>query len=294
MKIGPASLERAIGLLGQLLRLAEAQGHAVQVTDTGLILVVDDEPLRLAVDEPPARTLHEPTPKELKIKADRSRWGSTVDPWPKYDNSPSGRLALMIQENDYSGLRRTYADRKTKTVEQTLPDVMAGLAEHAALKKTRRLEAEARAREAALWEARRRGEAAFKIRETRRVAFVDAVDAQLQQREKLQRVMAHVLNSEPAERPRLAAMIGWIELRLQAIEALLGPVFLDISARNAEVEFDETAAAAGPKGEEQYRYYSRDVKLQFWAIDEEKGQATSVSRLDWAADQGHLPAGARR
>ncbi len=98
-------------------------------------------------------------------------------------------------------------------------------------------------------------------------------------------------NSDPAERPRLAAMIGWIELRLKAIEALLGPVFLDISARNAEVEFDEAAAAAGPKGEEQYRYYSRDVKLLFWAIDEEKGQATSVSRLDWATAESVVPPG---
>lgn len=263
MRIAPASLERAITLIGQLLRAVEAQGHTVQVTESGLVLIVDGEKLQVAVDEPPARTPHEPTAKELKLKADRERWGPIANTWPKYDHTPSGRLALVIQENDYSGLRRTFADRKTKPVEQTLPDFIAGLAEHAALKTMRRLEAEARAREAAAWEARRQREAAFKHREARRIGFIDLVDAQLGEREKLRRVLAHLQGAHSDERPRLSAMIAWLELRLRAIEALLGPVFLDISARDTDVEFDEAKAAAGPKGGDEYRYYSRDPKLQF-------------------------------
>jgi hypothetical protein len=279
--IAPANAGRPIAFLDQLFRVVEAQGHRVEVAEQGLILRIDEEPVAVALDEPQQRTPHEPTPKELKLKADRLKWGSTADPWPKYDHSPSGRLALVIRENDYSGLRRSYADRKTKSLEAMLPDVMAGVVEHAALKKERRLQREEEARLAAIREAERRREAAFARREQRRWEFLEAVDAALAEGAKLRRVLAHLEAAPPDEASRLTAMIEWARLRLRACEAKLGPVFLDISARSAEVEFDEAAAAAGPKGADEHRYYGQSPALHLWVIDESRDPATSCSTYAW-------------
>src|SRR5205085_10514368 len=93
MKIAPASARRAMALAGRLLRLAEGQGHRPEVTDSGLTLVVDGEPIALSLEERSDRSLHDPTDKELKRQALNARRGYQSDrPWPKYDFAPSGRL----------------------------------------------------------------------------------------------------------------------------------------------------------------------------------------------------------
>jgi hypothetical protein len=58
-------------------------------------------------------------------------------------------------------------------------------------------------------------------------------------------------------------------------------MFLGLSARSAEVEFDEAAAAAGEHGSDEYRYYARAPKLQLWLLDEAADLATSCSTLRW-------------
>lgn len=279
--MAPSCAERAVAVLEKLVRLVEAQGYTPEAADQGLIFRIDGEPIAIALEESPDRTPHEPTAKELKLKADRLKWGSAADPWPKYDHTPSGRLAIVIRENDYSGLRRSYADRKTKPLEVLLPDVLAGLVEHAALKKERRLKREEEARLAAIREAERRREAAFARREKRRWEFLETIDAALADRAKLRRVLGH-LEAAPADEPsRLAAMIDWARLRLGACEAKLSPMFLDISARSAEVEFDEAAAASGSKGADEYRYYGQSPALHLWLIDETRDTATTCSTYAW-------------
>lgn len=72
------------------------------------------------------------------------RWGSstTTDPWPTYDQLPSGRLAIVIHANSYLGLRRRYSDGKTQALERMLPDILAGFVGHAAFISERRRENE--------------------------------------------------------------------------------------------------------------------------------------------------------
>lgn len=283
LRIAPASIERGMRVLSQLFALAETQGHLPKATESGLVLVVENEPIVFGLEEQPEKTLHQPTPAELKRRDERSRWGYTSDPWPKYDQAPSGKLAIVIHANTYSGLRRTYSDGKTQTLEHMLPDVLAGLMWHAAFISERRRQDEERERRHRDAEARRHREEAFDRREKRRMEFVDAVHAQLIDRTKLDTVLAHLENVPSADAARVSAMAAWIRQRLTQIDALISPHFLDISARSSKVDFSEPDPEDEAKNSSGYFGYSSPINLQFWSIDEEKELATSGSPLEWAA-----------
>jgi hypothetical protein len=72
--------------------------------------------------------------------------------------------------------------------------------------------------------------------------------------------------------------------RVQQINAVVSPRFLDISAK---AEFVEVARgnAAEPAG---YSGYLPSVGLQLWLIDEEKQLARSITALEWAIQAGVL------
>jgi hypothetical protein len=196
---------------------------------------------------------------------------------------------MVIRTNSYSGLRRTYSDRKTRALEDVLPSVLAGFAEHAALIKERRRVDEERKRQWKEAEARRLREEAFKAREKQRMAFVDAIYEQLAQRTKLSTVLAHLESATGDEARRMDPMVAWVRRRLQQVDALISPLFLDISASFAKVEFEEPRADGESESSGGYFSYSPSVELQLWSIDEEKGLATSRTELQWAVDSGLVP-----
>ncbi|RVD20424.1 hypothetical protein [Mesorhizobium sp. M4B.F.Ca.ET.017.02.2.1] len=281
LRIAPASIERGISVLGQLFALAETQGHLPKATEDGLVLAVGNESVAFGMEEQPQKSLHQPTPQELKQRDERMRWGYTTDPWPKYDQSPSGRLAIVIHANPYSGLRRTYSDGQTQALESKLPDILAGFAGHAAFISERRREKEERDRRHRDAEAQRQREEAYDSREKRRTEFVDAVHEQLTNRDKLVAVLTHLENIAPEHVDRVSAMTTWIRLRLKQIDALISPDFLDISARSAKVDFIEPDPEKERERGGGYFGYSHPIKLDLWTVDIEKGVATSCSPLDW-------------
>jgi len=289
LKIAPASIERGIRILSQLFALAETQGHSCKTTESGLVLVVENESIAFGLEEQPEKTLHQPTPAELKRRDERMRWGyTTTDPWPKYDQFPSGRLAIVIHANPYSGLRRTYSDGKTQALERMLPDILAGFGGHAAFISERRREDEERERRHRDAEARRRREEAFDSREKRRIEFVDAVHEQLTHRGKLTAVLAHLENTTSEDDARLSVMATWIRQRLKQIDALVSPHFLDISARSSKVDFAEPDPEEETESGSGYFGYSPPIDLQLWSIDNEKKLATACSPLEWACAVGLL------
>lgn len=279
LKIAPASIERGIRVLSELFALAETQGHLPKATEDGLVLVVENESIAFGLEEQPEKTLHQPTAAELKRRDERARWGYTTDPWPKYDQFPSGRLAIVIHANPYSGIRRTYSDGKTQVLEDMLPDILAGFVGHAAYINERRREADERERQYREAEAQRQREEAFNGREKRRMEFVDAVHEQLIQRSKLTAVLSHLENATSEDVERVSSMTTWVRQHLKQIDAVISPHFLDISARSSKVDFVE------PDPEEDADrgsfYYSPPITLQLWSIDDAKGQATSCSPLEW-------------
>lgn len=289
LKIAPNSIDRVLQLLTQLFAVAETEGYRPKISDTGLDLAAEDVAIAFGVEERPRKTPHEPTAAELKRKDDSLRWGISKAAWPQYDYSPSGRLSIVIQANSYSGLRRAYSDARTQLVEAMLPEIVAGLAEHAALLRERQRAAEERERQHREAEARRRREEAFGAREKRRLEFVDAIHEQLVERSKLSAVLAH-LETSGAEDAKPAQSISiWIRRRIQQIDALIGPEFLDLSARSAKVSFVEPPSDPKGEGPGSYYGYLSTARLQFWSIDEKKELATSISTLQWATRAGLVP-----
>ncbi|OYZ90170.1 MAG: hypothetical protein B7X99_17840, partial [Rhizobiales bacterium 17-65-6] len=277
--LGVASVERGLRFLVGFVRAAEGQGHlVVQRTEAGLALEVAGEPIGFRLDEKPRETLHQPTAKELADKVDQT-W-RTSDPWPKYDRAPSGDLAFVIDGVSYSGLRRTFSDGKRARIEDKIGDILVAFAAHAALIQEQRREREEQARKWAEERARREREQAFEQREKRRGEFAEAIAAKLEERRSLAAVLAHAETAGGPEAGRLDAMAAWLRRKVAEIDALLGPVFLDISARAAKVDFDEARAAAGPPTPSWS--YPREIELQLWRLDPQKDEATSISALEWS------------
>ncbi|WP_334518608.1 hypothetical protein [Bradyrhizobium sp. AZCC 2230] len=221
--------------------------------------------------------------------ADNLRWGFSRAAWPQYDYSPSGRLAIVIHTNSWSGLRRSYSDGKTQSIETMLPEIIAGLAEHAAHLRERRRADEERERQYREAELRRKREEAFGAREKRRLEFVDAIHQQLLERSKLSAVLAHLETATTEDPNRAQSIQAWIRRRIQQIDALTSPEFLDLSARSAKLGFVEPPNASNGGDAGNYHSYSSSAQLRFWSIDEEKELATSIGALEWATRLGLVP-----
>jgi hypothetical protein len=196
-------------------------------------------------------------------------------------------LAIVIDANAYSGIRRTYSDRKAQTLERMLPDVLAGFAEHAAFAKERRREHEERARAWKEAEDRRHRQEAFESREKRRMAFVDAVHEQLVERAKLLAVLSHLESAAADDAHLVEGVAAWIRRRLLRIDALISSSSLEISSRSAKVSFDEPLT--GPEAEGRGYPSYLPIKLEFWSMDHEKGLARPVTALEWAIEAGLAP-----
>jgi hypothetical protein len=289
LKIAPASSERALLVLSHLFALAETHGHRSKATDAALVLVVDDELIAFGLEEQPQKTAHEPTAAELKRAEENARWGISRTPWPKYDHTPSGRLAIVIDANPYSGLRRTYGDGKTQSLEKMLPEVLAGFVEHAIFAKERRRAAEEQERRRQDEENRRQRAAAFEAREKRRMEFADGVHAQLVERSKLSTVLAYLEGAVGDDAKRISAVAAWVRRRIQQIDALISPLFLDISARSAKIDFEEPTGDAANNGTGDRYVYFPPVALHLWKIDETDGLARSRTALEWAVDAAAVP-----
>jgi hypothetical protein len=199
---------------------------------------------------------------------------------------PSGRLAIVINANAYGGLRRTYSDRKTRRLEDRLPDVLGGFAEHAALIRERHVANEDQERRRQKAEARYKRETAFEAREKRRMDFTDAIHDQLAQRAKLAAVLSHLERVVGEEAGRVEPMRRWLRRRIDQIDALTGHVFLDISASFAEIDFAEPVGDVTPESSNIHGYDSKPAKLRFWVIDEARAIATLRTPLQWAIEAG--------
>jgi hypothetical protein len=278
LKVSKDSLERALQIASRLTVVAEACGKRVASTDSGFALDFDGTLVAFRIDEESRQEPHTPTEAELRRGKENARWGMSSTPWPKYDHSPSGRLAIVIEANSYSGLRRTYADGKKQMLEDMMAKVLQGFADHAAYALEQKRAAEERTRVYAEAEARRQRQQAWEAHEKRRWEFVDAIHEQLMRRQRLKCVLRHLEQKSDQPLP----MAVWIHQKIALIEALIGRDCLDLSARSAGISFRDEEV----KPEDRYRYYEA-ISLRYWSIDEARGQATAISGQEWLELQEH-------
>jgi len=287
VRVGPQSVDRSILLLAQFLAVAGSQGFAPTVTDDALTLVVEGEAIGFGLEAQPDRTPHLPTASELKEQARYASWGSSREPWPKYDHFPSDKLSILIQANQYSGLRKTFSDRQRTPLEQALGTVLEAFAEHAAFARNRREEQEASARRYKEAERLRKLDEAFASREKRRIEFAEAVHERIVERGRLSDVLRH-LTSRKGDDLATREMTNWLGRRIAQLDAVLSPEFLTLSAQASKLSFSE----APPAGEVSEYYYYPPISLHYWSVNEADGSSRSQTPLQWLKASGLLTANA--
>ena len=131
------SLDRAITALHNLAIAAEAAGAAVKSSDERVFFVDDIGSAAIELVEERRRPKHVPTEQELanfaKLKAKRDRdrerdiWSfDRLETWPEFDIVYTGKLKLGFT-GWVRGLRQSWSDGKTQTVESMASEIVVGL-----------------------------------------------------------------------------------------------------------------------------------------------------------------------
>ncbi len=180
------------------------------------------------------REEHSPTAKELALyeqqQARRKRAANHRDwdlhmslpygkPWPEFDRVHTGKLVFSI-DSWTRGLRKTWADGKTQTIEVMLEDIVAGIKVILANKKSERERHEEEARIRAEMARRRDLSKKRKVREDQRAEYLSGLMQRRREavelRDWLESVSADTDTERSAEARR---MLIWVEERLADIEA---------------------------------------------------------------------------
>lgn len=230
--VAPTTVDRAIAFLDELVRVIEAQGWAIGDHEQGLVLVPDGEAIGFRIEEKTDRVPHIRTSREeaewtdYQRRLERHARGIGYSPWPpripEYDHVPNGQLLLRLDDHWIgNGLRRTFGDGKTQTLEALLPAILASLQVWADAKKARDLE---RARQQAESEERdrRRREAEAHARvDGYRAQFLNRQAEKLGELERVDRLLAYWARAAPIL--DLAPYLAWAEdYRLRLERSLSG------------------------------------------------------------------------
>ena len=139
--VHPDRAERAITFLHNLATLLEADGLHLEPQGERMRIAIGPDDATFTLTERTRREPHIPTEQEQKEyerrqekrqrAADRNNWDlyrslPYEKPWPEFDRIHTGQLVFAIESWGY-GLRKSWGDGKTQTVESMLEDIVAGL-----------------------------------------------------------------------------------------------------------------------------------------------------------------------
>ena len=211
VSIGPQSIGRLVlFLVGFDLAITRA-GWKLKPSDEGLQVIVEDEPVAFSIEDRLTRKPHQPTRTELQEQERRRRYRFLYlndQPWPKYDYSPSGEIAFVVQGSVNEGLRRKWGDTKRHKLEQTLSSILRSFSEHASAQIAKR---EYWAEQKRNWaEAERvRREKAEEVRlDKKRFELAECADEVLSKVAALDRVIAHI-ETQPDATTKITEYLAW-------------------------------------------------------------------------------------
>ncbi len=265
------SVTRVIGFLHDLAVALEAAGLQLQPDGARMKIAVGLDDVTFTLTERTKREKHVPSQEEQALyerqqakrqsAADRKNWDLYTSlpyqkPWPEYDTVYAGQLVFQI-EGWARGLRKTWADGKTQSIESMFEDILAGLKIVLAHEKAER---ERREEDARQWaELARRRELAKKRdeREEQRVSF-------LRELVRVQREAADIkswLGSLPEctradSSAELERMLVWANERLKNLEArtCLRAAVAQLEVKSLFPEMDELHDPLGNPPEPKYRW----------------------------------------
>lgn len=245
------SVERTVSILDAIARIAEERGLKVVCDETDLSISVGQDKVPFGLTEKARREKHVPTPEELakekrrKARLRRNDWDS-IDfgfgrPWPKYDTIFTGQISFGV-DVWADGLRKTWADGKTQSVEKLIPDIVDGLELLILQVKARREESEERARKDEILRHRRH---LAKLRSDREDARVSLMRELVELRREANDIRTW-LDDMPEEtrtnaNGNLGRMIDWAEVRFAYLvsKTTVGAAEAKLGGRDLFPEYDE-------------------------------------------------------
>lgn len=154
--ISAAQVDRSALIFDTLIKASEARGQCWKVTaDNETSIEIDGEELKLLLKERITRiTIPPPPPPPPKRGVP---WTPDFQPRvaPQYEWVPTGELSLQLEADTEYGMRKNWADTKTKRLEDRLADVVDGLALITISIKAMRARREEESRQSLIREARR-------------------------------------------------------------------------------------------------------------------------------------------
>lgn len=224
------SINRAITIFHNLALFAEEAGASVQIRDDRIYVQDNVGSASFALTEERKRPKHVPTEEELaeyaRLKSkrlkDRERnvWSfSRLEPWPEFDVVYTGKLTVSYG-GWTQGLRGSWADGKTQTIESLLREIIAGLRLIIAAKAEddRHRKANELRRQALREQAERRRR--LEEREAKRIDFLNRLERDRKELTDWKSAVAVLPRTDnpPGE---YARMIAWAETRASQLEVKL-------------------------------------------------------------------------
>lgn len=235
VNIGSGSFERGVAFVHVFCTQAEKRGYEFRLSDDVLALQLDGEILKFEITEKIDRTPHIKTQKELQAcEAWEKQAKGTPQSWeirlfsigrpdiPDFDYNPNGLLIFQFTDTNNFGLRRTFGDGKTQSVEGMIDDIFSAAVKLAAAKKAQREEWDRMAREIA--ESKRTEEEKHKLEnlERHRAQSFEAMSSAWKRanelREFVEVVKLHLEDSD--DRKSALEWIAWAEHHIEEIDPL--------------------------------------------------------------------------
>ena len=227
LRVSCEALDRALRILDAVVKALEVRGCTVrpaQDSKNGSAAIRDQDTLGFWMEEESSRAVRPLTPWQVKDK-DRNPWKYYS---PKYDYTPTGRLALRIEEVYGSGIRRKWGDGRRHRIEDLLPRAVQALLDSLDAEKARREERERRDEETRLMEKKRLAAALQQFQDDRRARVVRQKLDSWNEAKALRRWISETATSEwRSEAGSLEKWLCWIEEFIQRLEesAVTFPLF---------------------------------------------------------------------
>ncbi|MFA5957671.1 MAG: hypothetical protein WC811_13960 [Hyphomicrobium sp.] len=264
-------VERTIIFLDALATALDADGLQLRPDEMRMKIVVGKDMVAFTLTEKTRREKHIPTEKEQELHkrqlakrrraANYKNWDLYMslphwEPWPEYDTVYTGQLAFVI-DCWARGLRKTWADGRTQSVESMIEDIVTGLKIILANEKTERERREEDERQRG--ELARRRDLAKKRneREERRITHLRGLVQLQREATDIKNWLASLPDTAAADIPTdLGRMIHWATARLADLEArtTINAAAAQLEGKALFPEIDELHDPLGDPPEPKYRW----------------------------------------
>lgn len=233
IQVGKRSVERTITLLHELAVRLAAKDLPLEPTGHGMQVQRGQETVAFVLKEKTRREKHVLTADELEAEerrqarfrrslADRAYLMTMGRTYPEWDTVYTGALVIEVAGYD-NGLRKTWADGKTQTLETLLDSIVDGIELLLAARKVDREQREERARKSEELARRRALAQKRREREAKRLAHLEMLMARTSEARQLAMWLAEMEAACSSPEGRLADMLSWARTRLAALESSLTP-----------------------------------------------------------------------